>query len=436
LQRGLRIKDRNIVHARQNELSAILETEGIEGLKAKLHQANEIQNNYFLLVRVLDKSGQVLFNQMPQRLTNFTLARIETSLDQAFSSQGRYTLEPDNFGQETIELVSGPVLDKYVLITGFSTEQSEEVIGIFLESAIVVALGSILVSVLFGYYYSKNALKPIRSLIRIIQEIQRGSTRTLVPESDRKDELSDLIDLFNKMILQINQLIDSLQQSLDSIAHDLRTPITHLINRFEATLNQQSNSLGKEFLHESLEEVQAISSLLTTLLEISEAQSGSIQIEKNYFPLRELFDECQELYEYVAEEKNATIEYMGPDLKLFADRHRFKRILANLLDNALKYADAGVRIVVSSFENGSYRGLRVTDSGWGIAETDLHKIWQRLYRGDSSRSSQGMGLGLSFVKSIVELHGGEISVSSHPGQGSTFEIGLPKERDSVQGVTL
>jgi signal transduction histidine kinase len=433
LRQGLLAKDRNLVHARQNELSAILETEGVSVLIHKLHQANEIQNNLYLLVRVVDTDGRIIFNQLPQGLDNFSPETIEKYLQLAFTSHQSYSIKPRNFGQETIEIVSTPVLNRYVLITGLSTEESVEVIGIFLEAALIVALGSILISVLFGYFYSKNALQPIRSLIRIIKEIQRGSTKTLVPEIGRKDELSDLIDLFNKMILQVNQLIDSLQMSLDSIAHDLRTPITHLTNRFEAVLDRisaddQSVTINKDFIHESLEEVQGIASLLTTLLEISRAQSGSIQIVKVPFSLRDLFNECVELYEYVGEEKEARIIFEGKDITIVADRNRFKRVLANLIDNALKYSDAGVHIFVSGSELPESWLVSVRDTGWGIAENDQNKIWERLYRGDSSRSTQGMGLGLSFIKSIIEMHGGNVIVQSETGKGSIFEIRVPKPK--------
>lgn len=430
LKSELAEKDRNLVHSRQHEFASILSTEGIEKLKQDFANETDRKVNYHLLIKVLSPDGEVLFERLPERLKNFNIDSIHKKLDEAFESYGYYTINPRIYGEETIELLSERVEDKYILISGLCTEESEDFMGTFIKSAILIALSSILLSVLMGYFYARNALLPIRSLISIIKEIQSGKRRSLVPQGKANDELSDLIDLFNKMTSEINQLIDSLQFSLDSIAHDLRTPMTHLSLRFEKEIAREDQQVNKDFLHECLEEVQAISHTLTSLLEITEADSGSYRIEKETFDIRRLLDECVELYEYIAEAKQAQIHISAKALFINADRNLLRRVIANLIDNALKYSDKNVTIDINAYEDDQYFMIQVSDNGWGIKKEDQTKIWQRLYRGDESRSTQGLGLGLSFIKPVIERHGGQVSVDSKPDEGSTFTIKLPKNTNA------
>jgi signal transduction histidine kinase len=140
-----------------------------------------------------------------------------------------------------------------------------------------------------------------------------------------------------------------------------------------------------------------------------------------------LMEEVVELYRYIAEEKNIAIHtaYTG-DLTISADTDRIRQVLGNLLDNAVKYTPAGGRVDVEAHQKEKQVMITIKDTGVGIRHEDLPKIWNRLYRGDESRSQRGLGIGLSFVKSIVEVHGGYVDVSSEPVHGSTFSVYLPQ----------
>jgi signal transduction histidine kinase len=142
--------------------------------------------------------------------------------------------------------------------------------------------------------------------------------------------------------------------------------------------------------------------------------------------LGKLAREVVELYELVAEEKRIQVEIIAPALcEVAVDPTRLRQVFANLLDNALKYTPAGGRVVIRLDREPETAVVRFRDTGPGIPEDEQAKIWDRLYRGDKSRSQRGLGLGLSVVKAVVETHGGSVKVTSRPGEGSEFEMRLP-----------
>src|SRR5262249_14917144 len=139
-----------------------------------------------------------------------------------------------------------------------------------------------------------------------------------------------------------------------------------------------------------------------------------------------VMEDAVEIYRHVAEEKEVALQVTSPeDLFLTADRNRIQQVLANLVDNAIKYTPSGGRIDLEAFQREQQAVIIIKDTGIGIAPEEAPKIWDRLYRGDQSRSQTGLGLGLSLVKAVVQAHQGRIEVSSEPGIGSLFTLYLP-----------
>jgi signal transduction histidine kinase len=136
--------------------------------------------------------------------------------------------------------------------------------------------------------------------------------------------------------------------------------------------------------------------------------------------------ETLDLYEDIAEDRGASLATSVPEhIAVQADRPRLRQVLANLVDNGIKYTPSGGRVTISASATGERVTISVSDTGIGIAEGDIGRIWERLYRADQSRGEAGLGLGLSLVAAIVSAHGGEVGVDSEPGRGSVFRIGLP-----------
>jgi len=419
LQRGVHQKDLKLVQARYQEMAVLLEQNDLPMLRHTLADDNDV------LARVWNDKGELIFQRDPYDLSAFDARAVQDQALAARASLGFTSIKPRVIGEETIELLTSETPNHYRVVLGVATYDSEDFLHLFLQAAGVAVVLASLLSLLFGYLYAKHALAPVRSLIRTIQGVRKERTATLPPLTGPSDELAELTGLFNGMVTQINHLINSLQQSLDAIAHDLRTPLTHLLHRYETVVKSGAATVPRDWVLETFEETQRLAELVSTLLELSDAESRTTRIHKTDFDIGALLAECAELYEHVAEDRGATITVEGGDFAIRADRLRLKRAVANLIDNALKYSGDRARVQLTARRGTQGVVIRVSDNGRGIPEADHGKIWERLYRGDASRSSQGMGLGLSFVKSIVELHGGDVTVESAENRGTAFEITIP-----------
>jgi signal transduction histidine kinase len=165
--------------------------------------------------------------------------------------------------------------------------------------------------------------------------------------------------------------------------------------------------------------------MLNTLMDISEAETGTMRLARTDVPLDRLVAEAASVYEDVADDKQISIDTrVDPGLTVSADRDRLRQVLANLLDNAIKYTPAGGRVTVRARREDARTVIEVEDTGPGIPAQDLPRIWDRLYRGDHSRAERGLGLGLSLVRAIVTAHGGTVDVHTQPGQGAVFRVSL------------
>jgi signal transduction histidine kinase len=244
---------------------------------------------------------------------------------------------------------------------------------------------------------------------------------------DTEDTVDELSTLFNAMLARITTLILGMRNALDHVAHDLRTPMTRLRVTAESALATNDPAKYREALSDCLEESERVLSMLTTLMDISEAETGTMKLNVTRVALAALVQEVVDLYEDTAEDAGVTLHADVPvDLTVPADRDRLRQALANLVDNAIKYTPANGRVDVSAAADGAVVMIRVADTGRGIPAQDLPRIFDRLYRGDESRTTRGLGLGLSLVRASVEAQGGSVTVKSNPGNGSVFEIRLPR----------
>jgi signal transduction histidine kinase len=217
------------------------------------------------------------------------------------------------------------------------------------------------------------------------------------------------------------------------VAHELRTPIAVL--RGETELALQIPGLRKEtrnLLVSNLEELEGLTQLVNDLLTLAEAEAGSRSLVKERLNLKSLVGDLVEQMLLPAEDQKVRMEFReSPDAFVEGDPIWLRRAFLNLIDNAIKYSFEGGRIDVEIGTQNGRHFVSIRDEGIGIAEEDLPRIFDRLYRADParSRSSGGTGLGLALAKWVVEAHSGQIRVSSKPNEGSCFEIQLPKSPD-------
>jgi signal transduction histidine kinase len=280
----------------------------------------------------------------------------------------------------------------------------------------------------------KLSLAPLGKSRELIDRLMQRPTETMLPEWGNGPELDGLYQRINQLIRHNRRLVVEMQQSLDNVAHDLRTPMTRLRSVAEYGL-QAENDPGRlrEALSDCLEESERVLAMLRIMMSVAEAESGTMRLERQQCDLTASLEQVLTLYEYVAEERNITVELgVTEPLLAWVDETRIAQVWANLLDNAIKYGRDGgwVKIVAGPVQGGVE--VRFSDNGMGISLSEQGRIWERLYRGDRSRSQKGLGLGLSYVRAVVEAHGGTATVASDLHQGSAFTVRLPPLQENMQ----
>jgi heavy metal sensor kinase len=279
-----------------------------------------------------------------------------------------------------------------------------------------------------GWFMAKQAVSGVEAVTRTARMISGSSLEERVPVKARGDEIDQLAITFNQMLDRIQRLLTELKEMTDNIAHDLKSPIARVRGAAEVTLST-AKSLGEyeAMAASTIEECDRLLDMINAMLLISKTEAGVDKLSMEEIDLAPLARDACELFRPSAEDKEIALHCKAPEkMQLTGDSRMIQRMLANLLDNAIKYTPPGGRVDVSvSNQNPEQILISVADTGVGIASGDLPLVFERFYRGDQSRSESGIGLGLSLAKAIAHAHNGDITVTSAPGAGSTFTATLP-----------
>ncbi|MFH2064943.1 MAG: HAMP domain-containing sensor histidine kinase [Pseudomonadota bacterium] len=424
LSSTLKTRDRQEIQSEISELTSEFNSGGIEGIKSFIHSHLSKRLKSILYIRIADTDNKTAFQYSPVKQKPIHLQSLEH-------------LEPFEDEWVTIEIKENnlelnfqtkKISAEYILQVGISSGERDAILNHFLNLFITRAIPLIILGILGGVFLSFRTLKPLRNIISTVEAIDIGRMDSRVPRTGTHDELDDLARLFNEMLDKISNLLTGMKDSLDNVAHDLRTPLTRLRNISEIAMNELPEGSPGRRVHESmLEELERILKMLSTLMDISEAETGTMILNKEHINLYNLVFPIYDLYLVVAESKDIQIKMNIPsDITIFADPNKISQAIANLLDNAVKFTPNNGMIEINAHRENNQVIITITDNGLGIAEQDILKIWNRLFRGDLSRSQKGLGLGLSLVKAIVNAHQGDITVSSKPNNGTTFSIFLPE----------
>ena len=415
--------NRGVIEAQLSKYASLAEADGISAIENLVRQQQHPSRRSSFFVRIVDPSSKTLFLSNSRLWEKFDLANLQSE-----SLEGRWHYYTSRRDGDLLEVASVRLKDKNLLQVGKSIQDREEVLERFRETLLATIIPMVIIGLTGGTFLAFRALRPIRSLSAVARSIvATGRFDARVPDNQTGDELNDLVVLFNQMLAKIEALIGGMKDALDNVAHDLHTPVTRLRGMAEEALRSGAGDEAiREALADCLEEAERVVAMLNTLMDISEAETGTMKLSLENVNLRALIDEVVELYGYVADDKNVALSTKVPgDICLRADRTRLRQVLANLVDNAIKYTPAGGCVDIEVSDKGQQAVVLVKDNGVGIPIDEMPRIWERLYRGDKSRSQRGLGLGLSLVKAVAQAHRGEVEVSSNPGGGSLFALYLP-----------
>jgi signal transduction histidine kinase len=377
-----------------------------------------------LLVRVV-AGGRTRMLSVPLEWSRFDLDGV------AMPAVGATSLQRLQEGAAALEVLSARLPDRTVIQVGRSTAPREAVLDRYREVALLTSVVILLAGLAGGLALTASALRPLDDLRATLTRIlETGRTTERVPVRGTSDQLDALGGLVNRMLDRIGGLVEGMRSTLDTVAHDLRTPMTRLRGSAELALQSaRSADELREALADCIEEADRVRLLLDSLMDVAEAETGAMRLGREGVSLTEIVRSAVDLYVEVADDHRVSLSLDAPDdpLRITGDRARLTQVFANLIDNAVKYTPSGGRVTVALRSAAAGVEVSVEDTGPGIREEDRPRIWERLYRGDESRSRRGLGLGLSLVRAIVEAHGGRATVESQLGRGSRFTVWLPRE---------
>ncbi|MEV0380253.1 HAMP domain-containing sensor histidine kinase [Nonomuraea sp. NPDC050643] len=299
--------------------------------------------------------------------------------------------------------------------------------------SLLTLAGLYVASLGIGWVLAGRVLRPVRSITRTTEEIQATDLARRIELHGPRDELKDLADTIDTMLDRLEEGFRAQRQLIDDASHELRSPLTIIRANVDAVLADPQAS--EEERTRAVVIVDRATTRMTRLVEdllATARRQGTAFADADLDLSRVVGEACEEHVTPAADRDVTLVRDLGRGLDMTGDADALRRAVANLLSNAVRFSPPGGTIRAAAGRSDGWLWAAVRDDGPGLREADQARVFDRFWRGDSSRRDRHTGLGLAIVRQIVESHGGRVAVFSRLGQGATFVLWLPP-RDGVPG---
>lgn len=384
-----------------------------------------------IIVQVFDTDGAAIASSKnTQGIASITRSNFISVL------QGKARFDTVSFeaqaGQALLRVYTTPIFEneKVAYIVQISSPVSTIQIALNkLKLALFFLLPfTVFLTGIMGALLAKATLRPVDSMIATIHQITAANMKLRLAVPPTKDEIQKLAQTFNDMLQRLEEAFVSQRRLFEDISHELKTPLTVMKGEFEVMLKKlRTQEEYETAMVSALEEVNRITKLAEQLLMLARFDSKQSFPEKKLLNLSKLMEVIIVSVRRLAGQKQIRLSFMKThdDLFMEGDESQLKTMLLNILDNAVKYTPAEGEIRVTIERDTMLAKVKIQDTGIGILQKDIERIFDRFYRVEKSRSAAGYGLGLSIAKAIAESHKGSIEVKSKPASGTLFTITLP-----------
>lgn len=382
--------------------------------------AEKLSGHYY---QILSPEGEVLVRSPSLWLAEETLPTVKATKEPDFrtiegpaNEQIRLMTQSFDFNMGTLTFQAGDSLEEtYELLSSFRNV----VLLLFPAAFIVCGIGVFIVT---GW-----VMLSIKTFSAKVGQISEENLSERLEEEGVPTELRPLAASFNMMLGRLESSFSKQKQFLSDASHELRTPTTIIKSFCDVTLGRERSSDDyKSAIKKVSDTVNRMCDIINRILVISRLDNKTILLKPVRVDLKDILTDVLKLIEPSAANKGVKIGLTGSNATVRGDREGLTEVLTNVVENAIKYNRPDGRVDISVQEAGGWASVKVTDTGIGIPSVEKDKIFDRFYRVDTSRGvTVGSGLGLSIVRTIVEEHGGRVSVESTEGEGSTFTVMLP-----------
>ncbi|HHD63860.1 MAG TPA: HAMP domain-containing protein [Desulfobulbaceae bacterium] len=405
------------------EFTKTREDGGLSGLQEEFDRESTAAGKERSFFRLLDPKGRPVASsgQRVWQELQWLPARIPAGSEQ-FKRLRIHELE------YPIRIIATRLEDGFLLQAGI-IDDKDEVLESYRETFSTAFFLILVLGGIGAYMIARRAMSGVREVTEAAGRIAAGDLDQPISKGNRGEEIEALATMFNTMQKRVSGLIGELKAVINNVAHDLRMPITRMRGVAETTLTRNANRESyRNMAVTVIEESDRLVSQINTILELAEIDAGIRVLAMQKVDLAEIVRMAVELYLPAAEERDITLSVQIDDqpYTLSGNQDGLQRLLANLLDNAIKFTPDGGKIDITLTAEKDGVVLSVADNGPGIAKEDKEHIFDRFYRGDTSRSISGNGLGLALVKAIARKHNGSVVVHSDGKNGSCFVVKLPQ----------